>query len=756
MDSIAVPPERWKKIQEAFQVVVDLPPTERSSRLDQICAGDAELRREVEELIDADERASGFLEAGSAAGESPPAERVGPYRVLHKLGEGGMSEVYAAVREDDAYDKRVAVKFFRAGLARPDLVQRFRVERQILASLDHPQIAKLLDGGSTADGAPYLVMDYVEGLPIDEYCDRQRLPVTTRLELFQKVCGAVQYAHANLVVHRDLKPSNILVRGDGQPKLLDFGIAKLLNPDLFTFRLEPTRIDAYVMTPEYASPEQARGEPVTTAADVYSLGVLLYKLLTGSLPYDVRDRALPEIVRVVCEEEPARPSALVRSGDARQAEVRATTVRGLRRQLAGDLDNILLKALRKEPSRRYGSVEQLSEDIRRYREGLPVLARSDTLAYRTSKFLRRHRVSVAMAGLAALLVIAFAVTATIASVRLRSVVERSRAVTRFLQETLGSANPYGGMGRETTVVEMLERTERNSGTSFAHDPEVDATVQATVGLTYRDLGRYDRARPRLEKALDIRRRLYGSSHPTVASSLLDLAGVLDQQGDLAAEGLYREALAIDRAAFGADSVEASRALSGLGALFQKKGEHAQAEALLREALSARRRRLPSSDVRVARSLRMLGSLLHDKGDYRGAESQLQEALDILKGAAPQSPEMTLALRDHALLLADRGDVAAAVPSLREVLARQRAQLGEEHTVVAESRANLARVLAQTGDLEEAIRQQGEALAVFRRLLGEEHEQTKEAAASLTRLGQARGNRAFKTGVAELLAESHQP
>jgi serine/threonine protein kinase len=622
-------PERWSQVEATFEAVVDRPSVERSELLARLCGGDEELLHEVEGLLAADAEARGFLEppplpeVHSADLPAPPVTRVGPYRVLEKVGEGGMSSVFAAVREDEAYEKKVAVKFFRPELESPVLVQRFRVERQILANLDHPYIARLLDGGSTPGEVPYLIMEYVEGRPIDEYCDARKLGVEARLELVRKVCSAVQYAHANLVVHRDVKPSNILVRSDGEPKLLDFGIAKLLSPTVAPTRTEATRQGAYVMTPEYASPEQARGEAVTTAADVYSLGILLYRVLTGALPYDVENRPLPEILRVVCEEEPVRPSVRAATLTPEAAAARGVTPRALARRLRGDLDTIVLKALRKEPERRYGSVEQLSEDLRRHLAGLPVAARPDTLGYRSAKFVRRNRLGVAMAMLAALAAAAFVATLVVQAVRLRHALARAEAVTRFLKETLGSANPYGGIGRDVTLVEVLRGSVGKIDTSLGGEPETSATVRETLGVTFRDLARYGEAQPLLEQALATRRRILGPDHPAVAESLMDLGELLSQTSGLKrAEELLREAVAVERRAFGNESLEAADALSGLGGVLRKQGDYGQAETVLREALAIRQRRLPGDDAKVAQSLRTLGAVLHDRGDYKAAEPLL--------------------------------------------------------------------------------------------------------------------------------------
>lgn len=412
--SVLVNPERWAQIKELFGSALEQEPGARGAFLRTACGEDAQLRCEIESLL------ASFDSNQSLATESPPAidsntaaiagQTIGHYRVISQIGSGGMGAVYLAVRADDEYNKRVAIKLVQAGIDTQEMLNRFRHERQILAALDHPNIAKLLDGGTTAQGLPYFVMDYVEGTRIDEYSDKSKLSVRERLKLFRNVCSAVQYVHQNLVVHRDLKPSNILVTAEGVPKLLDFGIAKLMKPELFTNAFDATRIEFRLMTPGYASPEQVRGEPVTTASDVYSLGVILYELLTSLRPYQVKTDSPAEILRAVCDQEPSKPSsAIIRmeSLGAREknatpesrAQMRGTVPERLKRQLRGDLDTIVLKALRKEPSRRYVSAEQLSEDLRRHLEGLPVTAHQDSWSYRSRKFVGRHKAGVAAAAL---------------------------------------------------------------------------------------------------------------------------------------------------------------------------------------------------------------------------------------------------------------------------------------------------------------------------------------------------------------------
>jgi eukaryotic-like serine/threonine-protein kinase len=400
-------PERWAKVRELFDAAADLDSGPRGDFLDQACAGDADLLADVRALLKSLDDSGGFMSGPVSAAvavhrQTAPTDalegaRIGPYKLLRRVGTGGMGSVYAAARVDQQYQKIVAIKIVKPGMDSEEILRRFRNERQVLASLEHPNIARLLDGGTTEQGVPYLVMEYVEGTPIDAYCDSHTLSVTERLALFRAVCSAVQYAHQNLVIHRDLKPGNILVNADGVPKLLDFGIAKLLRQDYAEQGPHLTRTNLRPMTPEYASPEQIRGEPITTASDVYSLGVLLYKLLTGQLPYRLKSQTALEIENAVVSSEPERPSAIVMSADK------------LRRSLRGDLDTILLMALRKEPQRRYPSVERFSDDIQRHLQRLPVSARNDTWHYRLTKFTARHK-----AGVMAALIVAVALMASTA------------------------------------------------------------------------------------------------------------------------------------------------------------------------------------------------------------------------------------------------------------------------------------------------------------------------------------------------------
>jgi len=428
-------PERWKHVKILLDQAIAVKPDERDLFLDRQCGGDLELKREVSSLLASHDDAGGnFLNTPAAdltislfASPARIGSRIGAYRIIEEIGAGGMGEVYRAVRDDGQYTKEVAVKLVRTGHDTKFVLQRFLNERQILASLDHPYIARLLDGGTTEDGIPYLVMDLIDGEPIDSYCDKNKLNITRRLWLFRQVCEAVHYAHQRLVIHRDIKPGNVLITKDGTPKLLDFGIAKIVGPS----EVAQTTL-TLAMTPEFASPEQIRGETITTASDVYSLGVVLYQLLTGRSPYTVQTRTPHVIAQAVCEGEPGRPSTMVARAklDAVPGSAcREGSTEKLRRRLAGDLDDIVLMALRKEPSRRYGSVEQFAEDIRRHLEGMPVVARKGSWSYRAGKFVRRHTVGVVASAVVAIAV-AGGVTMTIREARIAAAHQR-RAEQRF-------------------------------------------------------------------------------------------------------------------------------------------------------------------------------------------------------------------------------------------------------------------------------------------------------------------------------------
>ena len=509
-------------------------------------------------------------------------DRIGPYRIVRTLGVGGMGEVYLAERADHEFDRQVAIKVVHGGTLRRAIQSRFKIERQILAQLDHPNIAHLLDGGTLSDGTAYIAMEYVDGVPIDAYCDANRLDVPARLRLFQIVCAAVHYAHQNLVVHRDLKPSNILVTSAGVPKLLDFGIAKLLDDGLAVqHTVAMTHADLRMMTPDHASPEQVRGLPITTSSDVYVLGVLLYKLLTGVGPFVIPSSRLTDIERAICERDPPLTSHAVHADETavRAALLaRSTTAGRLRRILKGDLDNIVCKAMHKEPERRYGSSQQLASDIQRYLDGKPVIARRDTMSYRSGKFVRRHWLPV-LGGFGVIaLVLAFATVMYIetqriaierdqaAQARERAELERGRAeeVSRFLIDMFKSSDPGENRGNQVTARELLDSGAKRLQAALQDQPATKSALLATVGAAYDSLGQYQDALPLLQESLALQP---ASQDRSRVDTLLELARARSGAGDLdGAEAAVADALKLAQSEFGAASAETGRALWAHGRL----------------------------------------------------------------------------------------------------------------------------------------------------------------------------------------------
>ena len=754
MDSQAS--DRWRRIDAIFAEALEQPPAERPRFLDERCARDPDLRRAVEKLLAASV-ASDELFGGVQARELPAAGRMlDTYRLLEEIGRGGMGTVYLAERADGQFTQRVAVKLLRHEFSDREAERRFRLERQILARLEHPNIARLLDGGLTAEGQPYFVMEHVIGQPITAYCDRHRLGLEPRLELVRTVCAAVQYAHQNLVVHRDLKPANILVTEDGQVKLLDFGIARVLDVEAFDQSMAVTHTGARLMTPDYAAPEQVRGDAITTATDVYGLGMLLYELLTGQRPYSLASRQLQDIERIVCEQVPPRPSAVVvtpgeTAGPAdERSGARSLTPRQLRRRLRGDLDNIVLLALRKEPERRYRSVEQLADDIHRYLTSLPVQARGDTILYQAGKFARRHAVGLA-AGAAVTLALIAGMFTTTYQARVASL-ERDRAerVNRFVEDMLGAANPMQG-GRGVTVADVLQRAVEEADRTLVDRPSIEAGVRTTLGRTYQNLGLYAEAEPQLRRALALQRSLQGEAHPAVAQAMRDLAELLVERGDYAGpDSLYRRALMVQRRRLGPSHAEVATTLDRLGALSHERGDYAAADSFYGHSLGMRRRLLGDAHADVAQSLTNLGLLRYDQGNFAAAESLGRSALALdRKLYGPDHPHVAFALNNAGRAVQRSGRYREAEQLFEEALALLRRRLGEEHPEVASTLDNLAQLFHELGDYEAAEPLYRQALEMRGRLLGEDH---PEVTSSLRNLASLLGDRGDYRGAEPLFRE----
>ncbi len=670
-------------------------------------------------------------------------QMIGPYRVTKTLGLGGMGEVVLAERADEQFRQQVAIKLVRRGLVSRQVRGRLKIERQILASLNHPNIAKLLDGGVTSDGTPYIVMEFVEGEPIDAYCDRHRLSTRDRLRLVQTVCSAVHAAHRNLVVHRDLKPSNILVTHEGVPKLLDFGIAKLLDSRESMHTVAETRADIRLMTPDHASPEQILGLPVTTSSDIYVLGVLLYELLTGYRPFNVVNKPFSAVERLICEQPPVTPSAAVAAAHAAVsadevaslAEARGTSVTRWIKELRGDLDNIVLMAMRKEPERRYASVEQFATDIDRYLKGMTVIARADKWTYRTSKFVRRHTVAVGLSLALVALLAGFAVTTAIQSRRLeeerdavaaqraRAEAERDRAesTTSFLMEAFRVSDPNESRGNEIRAREILDQGAKRIDAELRGQPATQAVMLDTIGRVYFNMGLWSDAEPLLERARELRVDLLGEYDPDVAESFISL-----------------------------------------GRLRREQGKYDEAESLFARALKINQLAPGSETLQVAEVLREQGLLFHLTGQLDESERAFRHSLAIYRRVGAPALVVTPVMSDLANFLQTRNDLPAAEQLFREALLRDRQELGEDHPLYASHLLRVATVTQAQGRIDEAEGLFIQSIALLRRVYGDKHPETIDALISLGNLQQEKkdydaAEKSFRTALQfdrELRGEKH--
>ncbi|HEV8200201.1 MAG TPA: tetratricopeptide repeat protein [Candidatus Polarisedimenticolia bacterium] len=717
-------PERWRRISRVLDEALEQPAEARRAHVERACASDPVLRDEVIALLARGEQAGDFLEGSPVSGIDtlsepggalPPEETahdtLGPYRLLRRIGHGGMGVVYLADRADGQFEKQVALKLVRRGLDTDEILERFRRERQILARLEHPHIAHLLDGGVSPDGRPWLVMEHVEGVPITAWCAAHDAPLDERLRLFADVCETVQYAHRNLVIHRDLKPSNILVDAQGQVKLLDFGIAKLLAEEGEERERTLTRAGLRPMTPEYAAPEQALDAPLTTAADVYSLGVVLHELLVGRRP--VRPAAgEPDSHAAETTGAPAPPpSRAVDGTDARSTR--------LRRRLRGDLDTIVLKALQPDPARRYRTVEALSEDLDRHRRGLPIRARRDTWGYRSAKFLSRHRVGTAAAVLVAVSLAAGMAGTLWQARQARREAAKAREVKDFTLRLFEGTDPHHGPEENLLARDLVDRAAHRVEEELRSQPEIQAEMMLMLGRIDLTLELFDRARPLLDGALELDRRLYGAESVQAAATLNEIGGLLIQLGKYDdAERTLREALAITERLRGRDDAAVAPILAGLSEVLVAKGEYDEAEAFDRRALAINRRALGENHLEVAMNLSDLGTLLYSRGRYPEAEPVFREALRIREGRTSDTDYDTQIVR-HNLggILAAVGRFDEAEPLVRKVLADRRRSLGPENLQVAMSLDVLGNLLRDQGQLEEAGTTLREGLDIRRRAQG---------------------------------------
>jgi eukaryotic-like serine/threonine-protein kinase len=745
--------DRWREISDYLDHALDLDDTERQTWLEAIAQQQPAIAAELKELLSEHEALSRakFLEAViEPTSTSLRGQRLGAYTVLSPIGQGGMGSVWLAERSDGRFTGHVAVKLLNMALVGRAGEERFRREGSILARLTHPAIAHLLDAGVSPSGQPYLVLEYVGGDHIDRYCAAQDLDVPGRIGLVLHVLEAVAHAHANLIVHRDIKPSNVLVRADGHVKLLDFGIAKLLEEGSVGAGATLTVDAGRALTPEYAAPEQMTGEIVTTATDVYALGVLLYVVLSGKHPTAGTAQSPAELYKAITETEPSPLSSVMphRIGD--------------------DLDVIVLKAMKKDPAERYPSVTALADDLRRYLNNEPITARPDTLTYRTGKFVRRHK-----RGIAATVAIAAAVAGLIGFYTFRLAAERDRArreanrtaqVSELLTGLLTGADPYGSHDRrEPTVRDVLDAGASRVERELSSQPDLKAEMLTVIGRVFTRLGAQDKAEPLLEKALAahrstpagdsvqlaqtlnefgvllrekreftrsrplledavaMRRRLLGPDDKDIAVSLVELGREYEDEGDLnRAETLFREALAMRRRVHGEVHRETATSMSALGLLLWQKGQIDEAEPLLRQAVTISQRVLRKDHPNVATGLNNLALIVEARGRYAEAESLYRQALEMERAVwGPKHPETTAALNNLSHSLRHQRKFAEAEAALHEAVDITRTALGANHPSMGMFAANLGRVYLDDGRFAEAETALRDSLRIRRLALKED-------------------------------------
>jgi len=737
---------RWERLQELFALAVDLPEAERTALILRETADDAGLREELFDLLACDTgKSTGPLtNALGAALDATTRDRrrallgkvVGNYKLVSVLGHGGTGTVYLGERSDRQYSAQVAVKIVDSATVQGDLGMRFRAERQILASLNHPNIARLLDAGETPDGQPYLVMEYVHGEPVDRYCDRMQLDVRARLELFLQICAAVQYAHQNLIVHRDLKPANILVTGDGAPKLLDFGIAKLLDVGDSASLLALTRMNDRLLTPEYASPEQILGRAVTTASDVYALGVVLYELLTGLRPYVVPASASQlELERSICVADPQRPSvSIARAIDKGPSEgessieavalARGVAPERLQRRLSGDIDAIVMRSMRKEPEHRYASIEQLTSDVRRYLNQEPVLARQGNWLYYSQRFMRRHAFGVAASATFVSVIIAFAIAMTIQTQRIaqerdRATQESERAekVSSFMLNVFAASDPFENLGQQKTASDLLDQAARSIQGDLNEQPEVRARLLEAIGRAYRRQGKPGRAVAYLEDSLNLREKLPGENLAQTGSVLTELAIAFHFDGKFEeSDRAFRRAMEISEKSANSKSVTYARLLVDLGRLEFTRGNVDKGESYLTRGLKLTRELEGSRHPEVAAILNDLSNARAWHDDLAGAEKFAQEAVSIYRESVHERhPDRVMADFQYGQVLYLEGRMNDAGPLFEQTLTNQRLLFGTNSRQVANTLDALAHVRLAQERTEDARKLAEEAVDVSKAL-----------------------------------------
>ncbi len=755
--------------REVFDAALDIPDAaERAAFVEQACGSDTDRRRRVESLLRAHGAVGRFLQASEGDADNAPLQegpgtRVGRYKLLERIGEGGFGVVYLAEQEEPVR-RHVALKVIKLGMDTRAVVARFEAERQALAMMEHPNIASVFDGGTTESGRPYFVMEVVRGVAITKFCDERRLTMRERIELFAPVCHAVQHAHQKGVIHRDLKPSNILVTMHDDhpvPKVIDFGIAKATEQRL-TDKTLFTRWHQFIGTPAYMSPEQMglSGLDVDTRSDIYSLGVLLFELLAGRTPFDEHalfQAGFDEIRRIIREKDPPWPSSRVaslsREEQSTAAQQRRLEPARLASQLRGDLDRVVMKCLEKDRGRRYETASSLAQDLRRYLDDLPVLARPDTLGYRLVKFGRRHARGLATTAVVALVLVGFAAYHTIRLTTERDHARREAGkaarVLQLLTDLLTASDPYQVQAPpEPTVRSVLDAGATRVREELAAEPGLQSEVLTVIGRVYQRLGEYDAAQPLLDDALAIERRSATREPKQLAQTLYDLGVLRRKKGDLdGAREALEESLTLRRAVFRRSrediaETEIADTLHALGLEAGDQGDWAHAVSLYREALAIDRRILGDEHRDTLNIMGNLALALRSAEDLAGAEALYRQVLAIDRRAlGDDHPDTGATMADLALVLTDRRDFAGAESLLREAIPISRRALGPNHDDVAMMMNNLAYVLREEGKNAESVAVLEEALAIMRATLGNDHPRTAMSLSYLARARMAQGDMA---------------
>jgi eukaryotic-like serine/threonine-protein kinase len=756
----AVAIKNWETVKDLLHQALQLGPEERARFLDQACSSDTDLRAEVESLLAADEALrSSFMQSPPQEADLNWMDSAGVpeagqifsqrFQLVRKLGEGGMGQVWLA-EQTSPVRRQVALKLIKAGMYDASVVQRFESERQSLAIMDHPAIAKVFDAGATPQGQPFFVMEYVPGQPITDYCDQKKLKIRDRLELFIQACEGVQHAHQKAIIHRDIKPANILViEVDGKPvpRIIDFGLAKGATPQLAGESLF-TQLGHFVGTPGYMSPEQAdpNVQDIDTRTDVYSLGVVLYVLLAGLQPFEARQgqkQPPDELLRKLREEEPPPPSAKLsadRDTSAATAEARGTEPKHLVSLLRGDLDWITMKALERDRARRYGTPSELAADLRRHLDHEPIVARPASAGYRLRKYAQRHRVAAVVAAGLVILLAGFSVLQgldlrRITSERDRATRERDRAtrITDFMTGMFKVSDPSEARGSSVTAREILDKASSEMERGLAKDPEVQSQMTQVMATTYMNLGLYPRAHELAKRSLDARRSLLGPDDPKTLESMAQLGWILNREGQYAeAEKLERQALVDERRILGPEDPLTVETMGNLAFIVQGTGHFDEGERLARDVIAIAARRLGPESAPALQSMSYLGAALWNQGRYAEAEQEYRQLLDVERRVmGPDHPETLRTMGNLALPIVSQGRFAEAEQIMRELLAADQRVLGLEHRNTLINMSNLAGLLSDERRQADAEKLYREVLTIQSRVLGPEHPYTllsKEALA----------------------------